>query len=199
MIVRALDLTVRYGDRTLLDGLTLELDRGETCAVVGRSGSGKTTLLLALAGLLTPSTGNVQHGVEPSDIQYVPQAASLLPELSALDNAALALRVRGSDPRSARDTARRALADVGLSDAADALPDDLSRGMQQRVALARSLAVGPALLLADEPTGTLDRDTGRQVAHALMESCHRSGATLVVATHDQGLVTGYDRVLELAS
>ena len=130
-------------------------------ALTGRSGSGKTTLLLVLAICSRRRPARSNRGSAPTDIVYVPQAPSLVPELSALQNATLGLRIRGVKPAEARDRARARLTQLGVADADDALPAELSGGMQQRVALARALAVEPRLLLADEPTGALDQTTGR--------------------------------------
>jgi putative ABC transport system ATP-binding protein len=199
MIVAARGIDVAYADRAVLRDLTVELDEGDQLAVTGRSGSGKTTLLLVLAGLLTPTAGTVDLRVTPRDVIYVPQAPSLLPELSALQNATLGLRVRGVAPDVAHERAREQLRILGLDDADDALPAELSGGMQQRVALARVLAVAPRLLLADEPTGTLDQLTGTLVLDALQAHAARTGATIVVATHDPLVATRFSSQLAIAA
>ena len=195
MSVSVTDLHLSYSGRVVLDGLDLSLSPGEQCALTGRSGAGKTTLLLVLAGLLRPTSGTVELLVPPAEVVYVPQAPSLVPELTALQNASLGLRVRGTAPAEAVDRARVELRALGLSDADDALPGELSGGMQQRVALARALAVAPGLLLADEPTGALDRQTGDLVVEALLEHAHRTGATVVVATHDEDVAARFPRRL----
>jgi ABC-type lipoprotein export system ATPase subunit len=192
-------VTARFGSRTLFEDLSFELAEGELVSLVGRSGSGKTTLLLLLAGLLQPASGQVVRHVPDAGVAYVPQAPSLVPELTAAQNASLALRVRGEDPAVALTEARNALSAVGLEDAWDALPAQLSRGMQQRVALARVLAARPTFLLADEPTGTLDQDTGHRVVGVLLETCAALGTTLVVATHDDDLAARFPKRLELAA
>lgn len=193
MIVRGTDLGVSFAGRVILRDLTLELDDGDQCALTGRSGSGKTTLLLVLAGLLEPSIGRVELQLTPRDVVYVPQAPSLIPELSALQNASLGLRLRGVPPKRAELAALDELRALGLPDVEEALPADLSGGMQQRVALARALAVQPRLLLVDEPTGTLDQATGNQVMAVLRA---RAG-TLVVATHDPNVAAQFSRQLVL--
>ncbi len=197
MILVARDLTVAFAGRIVLDGFCLELAQGEQCALTGRSGSGKTTLLLVLAGLLTPTGGTVELGVERHDIVYVPQAPSLVPELTALQNASLGLRIRGVTPSDAQERGREQLRAVGLDDADEALPAELSGGMQQRVALARALAVGPRLLLADEPTGALDQATGARVVQVLQDHAARTAATVIVATHDTGVAGHFARHLVL--
>ncbi len=191
MILTAQDLSVSFGRRLILEGFSLELAQGDHCALTGRSGSGKTTLLLLLAGLLTPTSGTIERHVESRDVIYVPQAPSLVPELSALQNASLGLRIRGIDPAQAEDSGRQQLQALGLSDVDDALPAELSGGMQQRVALARALAIGARLLLVDEPTGALDRATGE----AVIEVLKASGSTVIVATHDPDVAGGFPRRL----
>ncbi len=195
MILHATDLSMVFGGRTVLDRFSVSLEAGDQCALTGRSGSGKTTLLLLLAGLLAPSEGKVVLTLAPRDVVYVPQAPSLVPELTAVQNASLGLRVRGVSPAVAERTAREQLRAVGLDDADDALPSELSGGMQQRVGLARALAVAPQLLLVDEPTGALDQDTGRVVIGVLQQTVARNGGTLVVATHDPHLAEQFPRRL----
>jgi putative ABC transport system ATP-binding protein len=197
VILRAEHVTVAYSGRTVLDDVSIELDPGEDCALVGRSGAGKTTLLLVLAGLLAPTTGRADVRLARRDVVYVPQAPSLVPELTALENASLGLRIRGVVPAEALARARTQLRGLDLTDADDALPAEMSGGMQQRVALARALAVGPLLLLVDEPTGALDQTTGALVVDVLRTHAAGSGATLVIATHDVGLASGFGRQVRL--
>ena len=184
MILRANDLSISFAGRVILSDFNLQLAEGDQCALTGRSGSGKTTLLLLLAGLLHPTSGTVDLELTPRDVIYVPQAPSLVPELSALQNASLGLRIRGVEPAEAQDRGRDQLRALGLTDADDALPAELSGGMQQRVALARALAISPSLLLADEPTGALDQTTGSRVIDVLKGHAARAHATVIVATHD---------------
>lgn len=191
VVARAVQL--RYGSRTVLHDIDLDLAPDEQVVLTGRSGSGKTTLLLVLAGLLKPTSGTVTSPLGRRDVVYVPQAPSLVPELSALENTALSLRVRGVAPAEATGRALDALAELGVADAAAALPAELSGGMQQRVALARALVVGPPLLLADEPTGSLDRHTGAEVLAVLRASVARTGGALVVATHDREVADSLPR------
>lgn len=199
MSLTATDLRLAYSGRVVLDGFSLTLAQGEQCALTGRSGSGKTTLLLVLAGLLRPTSGSVELGLSPSDVVYVPQAPSLVPELTAVQNASLGLRVRGVPPMQALERGRDQLRVLGLDDADDALPGELSGGMQQRVALARALAVEARLLLADEPTGALDQATGSRVVDALQEHAARTGATMVVATHDRDVAARFPRRLTVGA
>jgi putative ABC transport system ATP-binding protein len=197
MILSAHELKVAFAGRVVLDGFSVDLAQGDQCALTGRSGSGKTTLLLVLAGLLTPTAGTVDLLLRPIDVVYVPQAPSLVPELTAVQNASLGLRVRGVTPSEAEDRGRDQLRALGLEDADDALPSELSGGMQQRVALARALAVQPRLLLADEPTGALDHATGIRVIDILKEHAARTGATVIVATHDQDVAARFARQLTI--
>ena len=197
-MLRASDLTVAFAGRVVFDGFSLELAQGDLCALTGRSGSGKTTLLLVLAGLLTPTSGVVDLRLQRDEVVYVPQAPSLVPELTAVQNASLGLRVRGVAPGRAEERGREQLRALGLDDADDALPSELSGGMQQRVALARALAVEPRLLLADEPTGALDQATGSRVVDVVIAQAARTAATVVVATHDRQVAARFPRALVIS-
>ena len=177
-------VSVEYDSRRVLDRVDLTIEPTTRTALTGRSGSGKTSLLLVLAGLLDPTSGRVDRHVADREVVYVPQAPSLIPELSALENTALALRLRGVSPTEATTRAQAELALFGLADSADALPSELSGGMQQRVALARATVVQPRLLLADEPTGALDHATGARVLTVLIDQATLRGSALVIATHD---------------
>jgi putative ABC transport system ATP-binding protein len=199
MILSVTSIGVVFAGRVILDGFSMELDEGDRCALTGRSGSGKTTLLLVLAGLLKPAAGTVDVRVQRTDVVYVPQAPSLVPELTAAQNASLGLRIRGVAPDVAQQRGREQLRALGLDDAGDALPAELSGGMQQRVALARALAIAPRLLLADEPTGALDQATGSRTVDVLNEYATRSGATVVVATHDRQVAARFPRQLAIVA
>lgn len=192
-LVRATGLAVRYGRTQVLSGVDVTLRRGDEVALVGRSGSGKSTLLLALAGLL-PADGHLAWPGLPDDprerraaIAMVFQAPSLLPELTATENVALPLRLRGRDRAYAAAAAREALAAVELAEAADALPAELSGGQQQRVAAARAIAGEPTVLLADEPTGALDAATAHRLVAVLREQVRARDGALLLATHDEDL------------
>ena len=197
MILSATGIRVTFAGRAVLNGLSFTLGDGDRCAVLGRSGSGKTTLLLVLAGLLKPDAGTLDSDLDPADVVYVPQAPSLIPELTAAQNASLGLRVRGVRPALAEERGQHWLRELGLTDVDDALPAELSGGMQQRVALARALAVGPRLLLADEPTGALDQATGARTVGVLTEFAARTGATVVVATHDAAVAARFPRTFSI--
>lgn len=203
-LVDAHGVGMSFGTSTVLDDVTLTLERGDQLAVVGRSGSGKSTLLLALAGLLPVRSGGVAWpglAADPitrrAQLAMVFQAPSLIAELTAAQNVALPLRLRGQDRTSAYAAARDALADVGLGDAGEALPDELSGGQQQRVALARALAGRPLVVLADEPTGALDRTTGTHVLEVLRAHVAAVDGALVMATHDVELAMAMPTLVEL--
>ena len=197
MILAATGIRVAFSGRVVLDGVSLSLADGDRCALTGRSGSGKTSLLLVLAGLLRPDAGELDRRVPAANVVYVPQAPSLIPELTALQNAAIGLRIRGVAPALASQRAREQLRALGLGDIDDALPAQLSGGMQQRVSLARALAVAPRVLLADEPTGSLDQVTGAHTVDVLLAHVARTGAAVVVATHDPHVAARLDRTVAL--
>ncbi len=196
--LRSLTKTFRSGGRDLhvLTGVDLAVASGESVAVLGPSGSGKSTLLALIAGLDRPTAGEVLLDGEPVHrlsedelallrrrrIGFVFQSFQLMPNMTALENVLLPLELLAAP--DARAQARQLLARVGLSDREDHYPAQLSGGEQQRVALARAFAPRPAVLLADEPTGNLDRDTGRQVLALIAELMASAGTTLVLVTHD---------------
>ncbi len=193
----------------VLKGIDLSVGTGESVAVVGPSGSGKTTLLLLLAGLDHPTKGSISlDGValtgSDSDVLadlrrdrlgIVFQSFHLVPSLTAIDNVALPLEIAGR--RGARGRAREMLDAVGLGHRQRHYPAQLSGGEQQRVAIARALVHSPALLLADEPTGNLDKHTGESVGDILFKLHAEVGSTLVMATHDARMARRCDRLLTL--
>ena len=214
-ILEAVDLSRDYpiGGSVVhaLRGINLAVGRGELVAVRGRSGSGKTTLLNLLGGLDRPTSGRVVvDGHEVSSmsedelvnirrrtVAFVFQAFGLVPFLTATENVEVPLRLVHADPRE-RDRRVADLLDiVGLGDRARHRPHELSGGEQQRVALARSLANRPSLLLADEPTGQLDSETGHVIMLLLRSIVRSEGITAVVATHDPMMLDVADRVVEL--
>ena len=198
-------------DLVILRDIQLEVTRGEAVAVVGASGSGKSTLLAILAGLDTPTAGSVQ--IDGQDIfaldedaraelrgravGFVFQSFQLLPALSALENVMLPLELSGvADPEApARDILKR----VGLEERLHHFPKHLSGGEQQRVALARAFVARPSLLLADEPTGSLDADSGAAIIRLMFDMNREYGTTLVMVTHDENLAARCQRSVRLAA
>ena len=199
--------TVHSGEQplTILKGVSLQIKRGESVAIIGASGSGKSTLLGILAGLDLPSEGEVsllgktlntldedaRAAVRAQGVAFVFQNFHLLPGLTALENVMLPLEIRGL--KTASQEATDLLTSVGLGNRLTHYPSQLSGGEQQRVALARAFAGGPAILFADEPTGNLDRTTGEQVESLLFELNRESATTLVLVTHDERLAERCDR------
>ena len=198
---------------TVLQDVSFQVMRGERVAIVGRSGSGKTTLLHLLGGLELPSSGRVElmgndlasmseaerSKLRNQHIGFVYQLHHLLPEFTALENVSLPAVIGGMSPKLAREKARELLARVGLSERVEHKPSELSGGERQRVALARALVCDPALVLADEPTGNLDRDTAESIHQLIVELNETLGISFIIVTHEERLASLAHRRLSMSS
>ena len=198
------------GPVNILCGIDLNIAPGETISIVGPSGAGKTTLLMALSGLERPTSGRVLVGgvdlgatdeddlarFRRTHIGIVFQSFHLVPTMTALENVALPLEFSGQ--ADALERAAKALAATGLAERVAHFPGELSGGEQQRVALARAFVAQPSLILADEPTGNLDRETGQMVMELLFNLQQEMGTTLVLITHDEQLAARCQRSIRMA-
>jgi len=211
MNIQITSLTRAFGNTRVLDGVNLTIAQGECVALVGRSGAGKSTLLHLLAGIDAPDAGGVRYddvdltaldedrrtAFRRQHLGLVFQSYNLVPSLSALDNLRLPLELNGMSARAARTEAAAMLQRLDLSELAERYADQLSGGQQQRVAVARALVHKPGVLLADEPTGSLDSDNAAAVMRLLIGACRERGASLVIATHAQEVMGQADRLLRI--
>lgn len=211
--VANLQKSFRKGPQVIevLRGVDLDVYRSEGIAIVGASGSGKSTMLHLLGGLEKPDSGKISYGTNDissmkdqeiarfrnTKIGFVFQFHYLLPEFSALENVMIPALLSSDKPQGARGHAEDLLDLVGLKDRRTHKPGELSGGEQQRVAIARSLMMSPGILLADEPTGDLDSDTGNKIIELFTDLRTRLKVTLIIATHNMDLARTMDRVLVL--
>ena len=202
-------VTTNQEHLTILENVNLEISRGESVAIVGTSGAGKSTLMTLLAGLDTPSEGEItlldkplsklddeaRAALRSETVGFVFQSFLLIPSLTALENVTLPCLLKGEDEDT--DRARALLESVGLSHRENHLPTQLSGGEQQRVALARAFMIKPKILFADEPTGNLDQHTAANIVGRLFEMNKQHGTTLVLVTHDPELAKRCDRTFHM--
>ncbi len=213
VVAQGVEMTFGSGavSSTVLQGVNLEIPYGEIQLLMGPSGSGKTTLLSILAGILTPTAGQVHllgqeitgmskealANFRLNNIGFIFQGFNLFPALTAAENVEVALRMKGIRGKVAKQEAQDLLRQVGLGDRLTFLPRDLSGGQKQRVAIARALAGNPRLIMADEPTASLDSHSGHTVIELLRDLAKESNRTVLMVTHDPRLVDVADRVTHL--
>lgn len=211
LMLEARDLTLSYGQTRALIGVSMSVAPGESVAVMGASGSGKSSLLHCLAGVIAPDSGSVhidgtdltglsdrsRSRVRLERIGVVFQFGDLVPELSLIENVMLPLQLLGQKTAPARDRALELLTELGIPDLGDSRAGEVSGGQAQRAAVARAMVHQPAIVLADEPTGSLDSFNAEEVMDALIALTRTAGTALVVVTHDNRVASHLDRLITL--
>ena len=205
------NITKSFGALQVLKGIDLHIDKGEVVSIVGPSGAGKTTLLQIIGTLDRPDTGTVQvDGIDVTSLSskrlsdfrnthlgFVFQFHQLLPEFTAIENIMIPAYIAGTSPRQAKQRAKELLQFMGLADRATHKPNELSGGEKQRVAVARALVNNPAVILADEPSGSLDTKNKEELHQLFFDLRNQFGQTFVIVTHDEGLASITDRTIHL--
>jgi putative ABC transport system ATP-binding protein len=211
LMLEARDLTLSYGQTRALNGVSMSVAPGESVAVMGASGSGKSSLLHCLAGVIAPNSGSVhidctdltglsdrsRSRVRLERIGVVFQFGDLVPELSLIENVMLPLQLLGQKTAAARDRALELLTELGIPDLADSRAGEVSGGQAQRAAVARAMVHQPAIVLADEPTGSLDSFNAEEVMDAMIALTRTAETALVVVTHDNRVASHLDRLITL--
>ena len=210
-MIDVIDIHKSFGNLQVLQGVSLHIDKGEIVAIIGKSGAGKTTLLQIIGTLEQPDSGSVR--IDGTDVLHLRESAlaefrnkhigfifqfhQLLPEFTALENVMMPALIHRDSERDARRRAEQLLTDLGLKERMEHKPNELSGGEKQRVAAARAMMMNPDVILADEPSGSLD-EANKQELHALLRDLRsRFGQTIVIVTHDKELAAIADRIIEL--
>ena len=210
-MIEVKDIYKSFGSLRVLQGVSLTIEKGEIVAIIGKSGAGKTTLLQIIGTLDKPDSGSVL--IDGTDVLYLKNNAlaeyrnkhigfifqfhQLLPEFTALENVMMPSLIHKDNERDARVRAEKLLTDLGLADRMEHKPNELSGGEKQRVAAARAMMMSPDVILADEPSGSLDEANKRELHALLQDMRSRFGQTIVIVTHDKELAAISDRVIEL--
>ena len=210
-MIEVKDIHKSFGSLHVLQGVSLTVNKGEIVAIIGKSGAGKTTLLQIIGTLDRPDSGSVSIGgtdvlnlkenalaeFRNKHIGFIFQFHQLLPEFTALENVMMPALIHRDDQREARERAERLLADLGLEQRMSHKPNELSGGEKQRVAAARAMMMNPDVILADEPSGSLDEANKRELHNLLRQMRSQFGQTIVIVTHDKELAAISDRIIEL--
>ncbi len=210
-MIKTIDITKSFGDLQVLKGVSLQIEKGEIVSIVGASGAGKTTLLQIIGTLDKPDNGSVMiNGVDVSllsdkklatfrnkEIGFIFQFHQLLPEFTALENVMIPALIAGTSPREAEKRAKELLDYLKLSDRIEHKPNELSGGEKQRVAVARAIINNPSVILADEPSGSLDTHNKEELHNLFFDLRAKYGQTFVIVTHDKHLASISDRVIEM--